>query len=159
MGLDEVRRSLRTYARPRAYREIQRRNRIELFCDDVVSAQLRVADQQRVQGRWQRPAEVPAFSRAPVMWCTGGEERSEILHGIRLLVVSKQRRSAAATIRIGAEKDVHLRLADVIVHVAPVRVADVPKTICSSLADGRVGEANGVRVVWRRKCKRTRGTT
>jgi len=68
-------------------------------------------------------AEVPALGRRPVFVVIRGEEGAHLRDLVRDLVVAEQRRSAVVPAQ--ADDDQHGVAADVVVHVAPVRVADV----------------------------------
>src|SRR5262249_55113201 len=107
---------------PRACAEIDRRNRIELAREDIEAAQLSAAHKKCIELAWLRRAEIPAFSRGPVIRAGLIEQRTEVLHRVGVLVVPQQDWPDTASIRVGPEKDVHVAAADMVVDVAPVGI-------------------------------------
>src|SRR5918993_2881899 len=88
----------RADGRSRAASEIESGFGIERARQDVEASQLRRSDKVGVQLGRLRAAEIPAFSGRLVVRAAGCEQRTRVLHDIGDLVVTKQDRSAAASV-------------------------------------------------------------
>src|SRR5262249_12619869 len=101
---------------------------------------------------WLRGAEIPAFARIPAQLVVLAEERTQVLHFPRGLVVTEEVWSAPAGSALEPEEDQNLVAANMVVHVGPVGVPDRVDAILTA-AVARVGDARCLRVVRGGKCE------
>src|ERR1043165_5673356 len=99
------------------------------------------------RGRLRR-AEIPAFARRPAQIVVGREKRPEVLRVAGSLVEGEQRRPAASLAALEAHEDQHRVAADVVVDVAPIRLADRKHAILPAAVAG-VRQTNALRAVRR----------